>query len=1190
MTLDALGELKALFLFVHDLVTMCAPALTKQVFCYLFGASRIKPQLAIDLLCDLFDPSIARNAFWTKHPLFIALINYYLIPLIVKSLQGDTTPDMSIRPFLKLFARIGYKMPRVFSLTKMELNKVYIQLNNLILSENLKPVRRVILTETMTLAIATNETVIYSTLESDILTSKSPLGGDSPVKKSSGAVGIAESVVETICCYIHHATVHDNDSVFAQVSRLGIKSVTGGSGSNAFSILNSSSQIDAVAISHIVGVSVDLVLTFVDTVYRSTVLSGQPLPSALASTWPSILSCLVLVLSNTPDPMTSIPGVLASFEKLLFALAISDAKEGISACINSILKVKNIDKFILNLFHRMCNDPRVLRSVSVELWRGAVRHFEATSPPSLSPEESAMDAFFQSPPNAEAVTNLVNALLPLNGDVSPWMMLKLTQLLTSDSGLAEIQPLWTNQVCVCLAKTNIATTTAAKAVAEMVSSVAKAFLQSTTAAPHQGMILESLTPWAQRVPLRVVEILFEIVEASGHLLAQSGWTQIVSAMVAAQNAPDIPNEVTVSLFKLVELIMDEFMFLEKIKFELVIPVLAKTVVNRMDVAVTSSFKGISLVQKCAESLAKLPEGQLEDGPLVWREINYFFRAACLDSRSEVRNCAIKTVASIQFPPVPALAVLAFAVAVLDTAATVPDEAPTPVDGILVHHSRDTERKRWNESIVLMIKSIATSVKSTSSGDKELVVNSANLAQVMETLFELCEGEVVTASCKGFVEIWKFFNFEYIPIYSKLLKNETGLVLSQPTVPATTPQLLPLLIPTVKQPLDTHVAQELFDFFAATVTHPSWFQAAATPFPVHHLQASSTHPLWDRAGWAPAYTKEVEAYKSVLVHVDTPTGPIYSPSADAVKLDTFLNNCFTFLVPFCETQLIDLCLRVEVVFRNSFTLAIAIRVIEILIAATLSDEVTSRLIKELSELARTRNRPVAIASSDMWKLALQSLLILGTRQAASAAVRCEVRLILICLTSETDFTARVTDPIDYAVIRYTVGNERGWESSDVLTAWVKKQLVGMAESIHAGGALTPLQVFILVTVVHVGTVHGAVHADADVFGICRSVTKSSVEEIFGISNEFSEKLNISIFHPEIVKCLNEMYIAQSRHTTVVVAVLLRLHQPPITDVVAHIVKDTWTAVAGDLLRSDSAAVREQVSLLLLAIAPYITLKL
>ena len=1172
---EGLGACKCLFFLMHDLVTMSSPSETRSVFCTLFGSSRLKPQLAIEILSE----TMSQNEFWIKNVAFIQIINYYILPMISKTVSNVKISDSRI--FLKLFARIASN-PVLFKTTAHELNKIFTQLHNGIVDADLDEPRRVLFTEAITTAVFSNPVAVYASLESALLSSRSPLGGDSPVRSSGRTVAIsstiAESLIDSMCVYIHHATGNET-RIVSELPKLNLRTISETSGSAAFTLLNTvTTTIPAEILSsltavHTVGLSVELLLTFIDLVYKQEVMGSRGVTknSPILTTWASILSCLIFIAGYADsDISTTIPGVLSGIEKIIWILCVHRCEEGIVSCINAIIKLRNINRSLVVIFTRLSSDERTLSAISVEMWRTILRLVETMHYASPS-EESAVEALFTSSLSATKI--FVSAILPPPGNapsLTVWEMRRLTQLLTSPQGAAQILNLWQEFVSPCLCayfndemtdapRAAKPTSTVAAAIVDVVAAVAMATVHTDEA---QALVLACLKPIVGICPSEISERLLAVIESSGHLLTSAGWNESVEVLsMLSESGKTAPLQTE---FKICEIIIEEFLILEKIKFSTIINVLTKTCIVQDLLPVTSAFKGIALILKVAEAASR---------SLVARDqtvtaIENFFMASSTNSRSEVRNCAIKTLGSV---PSSILGLehalrIANCISLTAAAASTMTTPRTPAPEIVVHHSRDTEEKRWSETIVLMMRVIVPALRQT--GNIVSSLGSAGMETWMSTCMAASEAEVVEATNKALVEMWKMVSFEPVSLFLKLIQAETIKAESAPSLPISVTFLVPLLLTSVSQTsLSPEVSVQIFRLFAAAITHPSLYLSIAVPFPVHHLKSSDSRKNfsspWTRLAWETStYSKETEAYKSVAVR--TTGDAVYGLNPDSLKIvDAFTSQLVAALFPLETEKLIDLLLEPEFVFRDSVSLAIALRVIEMLLTkhGEFNPETLSHFVMALSRLGDSRNAGVAISSCDIWKLCGQALINIGTDDAKKETVR---------LITSTNFFTRLVDPIDFVMFAYAFA-----EDDALMTVWINQSLAQLAEQVANDTDKNMLYFFVLMRILR---------GDPCDPSPWRLATANHLS----VTSDELLKGPIPIYHESIVTAICAFFRKPDTHPGVVCDLLA-----VITHAVAgnhaealRIVKDVWDVMADFLIVCDSSAVRAKTSHLMLAIGPFI----
>ena len=1205
---NAMGELnglvsvlggQSLLLLVHDLITMCAPDLTRHMFCQIFGSSRIRPQQALEILCDFFDPSSSPHLVEITG--IDSVLTNYMIPVIAKYLTiSEEQVTRETRLILRLFVKLC-RNSSLFPKINSSLNKVFVQLNNFILDENLTPPKRIIFTETITCSIASNSwtTTVFSSLNYSS-PSTLPLGGDSPVAKGANSqrdgASITESIIDSVCLFLHRSEFI-SESLVAGLAKLGIKTINEGTGSNGFTLLFSNADLSASASSGssssynmmIIGVSLDLILSFIDVVSKN---KDNDDGLFVKSCWTSLLSCLLLLVNNSglADPSATVPGVLAGIEKLVFILAYADSREGVEACVASLLKVKKINKFLLNLFHRMSCDHTVLTTVSVDIWRSVIRQFEIIAFDSASstgfnrPEDVlvqtiAMEAFFSMASSEAAVNKLVQALLPpfpcadwnSLSIVSPWTVSKLSQILRSESGLKCLPNIWTDKVgpsftalrrimndfnltqdlLLAGGRRNSASSTNGLSlcfsITECVAEIVKTCSFASPSMTH--IILKSGVEFASLVPLKTVEAIHGIVESVGHLLDENGWKVIIDCLqlVAGDKTISAP------LFKLIELIIGEHLSVEKQETGKLVRILHNlTISSHHQLAVTSSFKAISLVLKCSEQSTVTCS--------AWKQIHSFFVSAVLDQRAEVRNCAIRTLGAVAFTP---LVVLEMAKSVIICAAEKFNE-PAPVasdivSGLIVHHSRDSEEKRWSESVVLVLQAVFSSFKAVSGpDDMQEFVDSEILAQVLDLCLFLPSSaqeeqagwsdEVVVASVKFFVDIWRACTWIDAHVFLNVIRKEVDRN-KQNTMSRSITLLLPALVPIMTETRQNSLSA-IFHLFAVAITHPSLHLPNAVPYLARRPPSQTQGD----------YARETEAFKCVVVEaLESGGGPIYKSTEESKKLIPFLSLLFSSInLPVsCFTDLVALLLDTDLIFRNSFTLAMAILTMEM--GLKQKNRFNNNVMRSaLCQIAQTRNGPVAIASTCLWKLAIQTLIILGNNDEQKQLSDLVVLLPL----------QQPADPIDYALFDFIAVQG---DDDPELILYVKHQLELLAHQHDL------FRMYILLSLLQTQREESS-EEEVTFFSSARLICGNhddvvNEETIAGLKK--ASNLTPNQFLPQLITCVSALFNRCDSLETAVVAVLK-------SNLPRALVKGSWESIASNLITTESVKIRTHLRALLLTL--------
>ena len=147
---------------------------------------------------------------------------------------------------------------------------------------------------------------------------------------------------------------------------------------------------------------------------------------------------------------------------------------------------------------------------------------------------------------------------------------------------------------------------------------------------------------------------------------------------------------------------------------------------RQDGDVNVALAAVGALWSAADALRRGGGGDAAATTTTLRRILAHLAAASADPRAEVRDCAVRTLASVLDGAAPALDARAWGAALADAllpvaravakraaAAATAATAPPPADpgagaaspALVLHHSRDTERKRWDETLALALSCI-----------------------------------------------------------------------------------------------------------------------------------------------------------------------------------------------------------------------------------------------------------------------------------------------------------------------------------------------------------------------------------------------------------------------------------------------------------------------------------------------------
>ena len=940
---------RPIFLFIHDLITMSFPADTVHVACSLFGGTRLKRELALEMLGDLF----AANDFWVKSEHFLFLISQYLVPVLLRCVNRCEVPVLRLVVRLSRFS--AFKV-------QSDIGSVLAVFSRILSSGDTEVGVRVLVTEALVVAVARNPIVLRSDRGTRVVDPRSPLGGDSPLSSEESFV---ETLVSTVCMYIHHPDRISRESVLA-LATLNIRMAIEAQSAAQFTLLwSNTASMPELCESHAIALSVDFILSFIDTVRRekchsdgSRENSSVVTHSAITSTWPSVLSCLSLQVGTSGDLICQLPGILTAFESLLFCCR--DVPEAVKAILSSVVKLTTnsegvarvvLVKFLANLVHRISHEDF---ASEIPVWRMALRALEMQTGQLPVEEEnflvvrSSLDALFSAASSPGAVELLVQALLPA---LTPWTCHRLGQLLGSSNDAAG---LWQRHVAVAISafaaglaqeveqRDRMERRHSVSPNSPVVSAVIELAVLVVEKHPETcgEVCLKSLVGLARFAPTKVVAAVTDCVRNVGHLMI--GWEALTDLVGCVCDTP--------GTFKLVELVLDDF--IERIEISKFLNFLTLLFpISTMNVC----FRATSLALKCAE------KGRDEQA------LETFFASAALDPRAEVRNCAVKTVG---VSPLSGKIILKIIRPIFDhqpedgCASPAPDEE----SGILVHHSRDSEEKRWTETKLLALKAIRVDGVSGLIDDLSIVLFKAWEVQ-----------ELIPVGAKLVVEFFKIREFADDPFLVEFLQAEIQMLKNNNSttspLPFSTSVLLPLLLSAAPLQRGPQIDSLLSSLLSAVIGWSSLYYAGAIPYQ-------------QTAG----YVHETEPYHPTATLCVTDDRILYSPTPEAVRLDPFLSSLLRFDL-FDSNALVPMLLNPNVLFRDSFTVAMAVGYLQ---SGLLQAEALIRITD-------TRNGSVAIASSGIWKFAVQGL-ILGKHFDRLAEVVVGAR-----------FEDRVIDRIDFASI-------------------------------------------------------------------------------------------------------------------------------------------------------------------------------
>jgi hypothetical protein len=1114
---------KPLFMFTHDLVTMSSPRFSRQIACSLFGSGRLSAPLAIEMLSSFFNPRRTNLG-----PAQLLVASDYLLPLISRTtadyLGGPETRTngtvsvvslVHFRLLMKLLVNI-VNMDPPFRHLDTGLNTIFIQLHNFLVEEPGfgDPFNRMLITEICTQCIARNSRVVGGSQPAQVSNPATPFGGDSPIKHRVSSGGIADSVLESVCMHIHSlspALIHLQCS-----SKLSI----------LFSSIEFTKEIPEVDQANS---SLEFVLTLIDTAFSQSVLA-----ESVEHTWASILSCLLLVLSNTATapPMN----VLNGTEKLFIMLARADHKEGMHACIQGILKLHGspaINKFVLNMFHRLSEEAIVLTNIGSDQWRLILKQFEiiSTSQKGMSPDDLtvqtiALDTFFSSPASTKAVDTLVTALTMDLSAISAWTFHRLSQILTSEKASADhVDSLWSSHV-----------ETVFKSHSVLGFVLVQALVTRFPETPVPQKILKCVADVSESFPQQTTGCLLNVVESCGYLLSDSAWSHIVSSVFACSlNSNE--TKVFTQILRIVELAIDDITPSIVPHIPKLVDVLTTTTLgpNSEVLPLTCAFKAVGLALKASEHMAK-------DG---WESVLKFFTAACTDKRADVRNCALRTISGVSFPDSPE-SVLRTAILVVSLAREAKHIlSPTPTVAI-VHHSRDTEEKRWSESVVLALGAWAQTVVKKRS--KTLECPDLVTELIDSVLADGSSDEILLAACKSISDVWKSLSYGPCDVFTSIVVKETTRVRESGTVSKLSTLLLPALLGGMKR-LVPEVENVVFEYLAAISTCPMVHAEIAVPFTSSAPLPSSR--LWYSKHWSIA---EAEPF-NCIIKWDLEENIYHSVIEESVRVPNYLNTVLSHLSVFGEEHLISLFLDPETVFLNSLSLLMAVKAMHALVPSS-----SPRVVEALEKLARTRNTSIGIASTGVWKLCMQALFLRGET------------IVLLRLLDQVS-----GDPIDVTDHMHVLHCVNCTHDKSLLYEFVQTQL-----SMEPNNFRTFVFFIILIacttdpseqTSIHNGLLYTMATRRSD-DGLVDSLPK-----MIGGGQKFLDATPVS---PILVAYMRAILQNFNNEESTACACMHMLLLASNTELRKKFVAETWDILVGQLIPSDSQRLRLAVSQLLLAV--------
>ena len=434
---------------------------------------------------------------------------------------------------------------------------------------------------------------------------------------------------------------------------------------------------------------VQVITMFVSSLYRETLNGGGVVDvgNTLEITWAPILSVFQLIL-----PLTQITDIQESFSNFFILLSLYKLRRGLSSATCLLVELP-YDDFVLSVSSRLVDDNEF--SMDLSDWSTLIRSLNRRGP------EISIRQIFSSPRNLDKSTILVRSLIPAT---SKWTINRLRDvLLSSPGGLDNLDTLWKNFVGPSIENGTTNTNDP-----EDVVSLTMAVTESLFRSPQplgESAVMQSIAFLSEKHPSKMSCPIISLIQNFGQNISE--WQQIHNCNLFFGNES----------LKIIEIIIDEFL-------DINIPYIAE-MSSRLSqllpvVSTNKSFLIISLVHKCGKASPS------------FSNISSFFQKACLDSRMDVRNCAIKTLTSLNVSEIDFL---------IHITAEVYQQSCSPQDrsrdeeetaGLIVHHSQDTEEKRWAESVGCCLRML--SLASINNHGSKIILNSSEIEKIFFDIF------------------------------------------------------------------------------------------------------------------------------------------------------------------------------------------------------------------------------------------------------------------------------------------------------------------------------------------------------------------------------------------------------------------------------------------------------------------------
>ena len=614
---------------------------------------------------------------------------------------------------------------------------------------------------------------------------------------------------------------------------------------------------------------IDLITAFVSALYRD-----EQAAQDVESSWAPIMSVFQLIV-----PLES---SLDSFTTFILLLARHKIRRGLSSAIALVVELSN-DEFVFSITSRMIEDDSF--SMDESDWSILIR--------SLSHRQKSCRIFSSVRTRARAET-VVQALIPIN---SKWTIESVAELLMkSPGGLDNISHLWASFVGPYFHSSKIVSDLVPDVILLATRVVETVLVSSEN--KDDSIIFSTIVDVSEKHPKQVSSLLLELVQNFGHRI--SDWKSVIACISNIEN------------LKIIEIIIDEFLDRNILFIPQLVLVLQKLLPKE---STNNSFLIVSLVQRCWRVEA-------------FSAISNFFKLACIDSRMDVRNCAIKTLTNL---PIADLSLL------LDITDSVNEHASScshtdrsrdeeETAGLIVHHSQDTEEKRWAESLSCCLRMLSNAARN--HPNPQSIIDSSVIGQILNRIFADQDTSQISA-IELFVNlIRKSSPVSAPPLFVSIIEQQTV------EITKTTRLMLPdLLAGHIPEPL----VEIIFSLFAKFISH-------------HSVRINKPIPS--------RIVSETDTGDCVVDYSQLRIDPTISIMIPNMKL--FFNN----------SMFIDLIFKTDSFLVDTGSLHLGLRMMDHLIDADLDPTVRARFISRLEHISLQQD------SRGIWKHALCSLVKLN----------------------------------------------------------------------------------------------------------------------------------------------------------------------------------------------------------------------